>query len=125
MGKIKYILILIVGVAALCAGSYLYLEGDKAVKNATVEAQTKTTMVDAVNVLEDHKNENGIKFSMSRKYELPTQTLWELTAYKYFATETCSILEEHPEVNLKVDSQRYEEVINFLNSNGIEYVEVK
>lgn len=125
MGKVKYIITAVIGVCVLIGGAYFYVKGDEAVKNASVEAQKKTTMVDAVTVLEDHKASANIYYSLSRKYELPTQTLWEITIWKYGAKETCSILEEHPEVNLKIDSERYEEVIEFLDYNQIEYTEVK
>lgn len=118
---VKNIIISVLGIASLGAIAFFYNEGDSAVRDTSIAVQQQTLITEALNVLENYKESDNIKYYISRQYELPDQTLWEINIQKYGAKQTCSILEMHPETNLKVDSNRLNEATDALDEKGISY----
>lgn len=125
MRIIKTMLLLMASVVLLGTSVYMYKEWHIVTDEVSSKAQSQTSILQAVDVLEELKAEHDFEYSFTRKYELPNQALWGIKITKWGVSTTCDILEEYPRIDFSVDSDDYEKTVDVLEENGIDFNRVR
>lgn len=125
MRVIKTIVALVISIGLLGASAYMYREWHIVTDEVGIKVQAQESLLNAVDVLEREKETNSFEYSLSRKYELPNQTLWEIKITKWGMSITCDILEASPRIDFNVDSEDWEKVTQLLEENNIDFNRVR
>lgn len=125
MRIVKTILALVISIGILCGSAYMYKEWHTVTDDVSSRAQAQTSILQAVDVLENAKLEYDFDYSFTRKYELPNQALWGIKITKWGVSTTCDILEEYPRIDFSISSDDYEETVDVLEENGIDFTRVR